>query len=61
MTLRKRCVGGFLRVVCQSHAVPNLVAKAVVAESTALPDGAQGVAGADGVEVVHPADPAVGE
>ena len=37
------------------------MAKAVVAESTALPDGAQGVAGADGVEVVHPADPAVGE
>ena len=37
------------------------MAKAVVAESTALPDGAQSVAGADGVEVVHPADAAVGE
>ena len=37
------------------------MAKAVVAESTALPDGAESVAGADGVEVVDPADPAVGE
>ena len=35
--------------------------KAVVAESTALPDGAQSVAGADGVEVVDPTDPTVGE
>ena len=40
---------------------PHLVAKAVVAESTALPDGAQSVAGADGVEVVDPTDPTVGE
>ena len=41
MALRKCCVGGFLRVVCQSHAVPDLVAKAVVAKSTALLDNTQ--------------------
>ena len=37
----------------------RLVAKAVVAESTALPDRAQSVAGAECVEVVHPTDSAV--
>ena len=53
MALRKCCVGGFLRVVCQSHAVPNLMAKAVVAKSTVLLDNAQGEATAEGVEIRH--------
>ena len=39
--------------------ISHLVAKTVVAEGTTLPHSAQGVAGADGVEVVHPTDPAV--
>ena len=53
MALRKCCVGGFLRVVCQSHAVPDLVAKAVVAKSTALLDNTQSEAAAEGVEIRH--------